>query len=399
MSHLWPSYNPLPISFVSGEGAWLLDKEDNRYLDAAGGIAVNALGYNHPALVQALVTQAQRLWHTSNMYHIDPAEALAARLCELSGMAEVFFGNSGAEANEAALKIIRLYGHSKGIAKPKIIVMERSFHGRTIATLSATSNTKIQQGFDPLVDDFIRVPFDDTEAVSQALQQHVDIVAIMVEPIQGESGIRIPKTGYLTKLRELADQHQALLILDEIQTGMGRTGKLFAYQHEAILPDIVTVAKALAGGLPIGACLIQGKALGLIHPGMHGSTFGGNLLATSVGLAMLTTLIDEHWIEHAKTKGAHLLEALQQALADIPEVQDIRGCGMMLGIELDRSCRDLMKVALQHGLLINVTADKVIRLLPPYILNDIELSLIVTRLNVVIREWLASQTTPVVTAQ
>lgn len=391
MSKLWPSYNPLPISFERGEGAWLFDSDNNRYLDTAGGIAVNALGYNHPALVQALVTQAQLLWHTSNMYHIAHAEALAERLCELSGMAQVFFGNSGAEANEAALKLTRLYARTKGIANPKVIVMERAFHGRTLATLSASGNPKIQQGFEPLVDSFVRVPFNDVPAVAAALEHNPDIVAIWVEPIQGESGVRVPNPGYLTALRQLADKHQVLLMLDEVQTGMGRTGKLFAYQHENILPDVLTTAKALAGGVPIGACLIQGKALALIHPGMHGSTFGGNPLATHVGLAMLTALETEGLIEQAGKKGARLLADLKTSLGDIPAVVDIRGQGLMIGIELDRPCRDLMTLALKQGLLINVSADKVIRLLPPFIINDIESSLIVTRLGVIIREWLAAQ--------
>jgi acetylornithine aminotransferase len=391
-SKLWPSYNPLPISFVRGEGAWLFDNEDKRYLDAAGGIAVNALGYSHPALVQALVSQAQLLWHTSNMYHIQHAEALAERLCELSGMAQVFFGNSGAEANEAALKLTRLYARTKGINYPKVLVMDRAFHGRTLAMLSASGNPKIQQGFEPLVDGFVRVPFNDIPAVATALNNHPDIVAIWVEPIQGESGVRLPKPGYLTALRELADKYQILLMLDEVQTGMGRTGKLFAYQHEAILPDIVTIAKALSGGVPIGACLIQGKALDLIHPGMHGSTFGGNPLATHVGLAVLETMVNDNLIEQAGKKGAHLLAELKSTLSDLPMVVDIRGQGLMIGIELDRPCRELMSLALNHGLLINVTADKVIRLLPPFIISDIESALIVTRLSVVIREWLAAQT-------
>lgn len=392
MSKLWPSYNPLPISFVRGEGAWLFDNEDKRYLDAAGGIAVNALGYNHPALVQALVSQAQLLWHTSNMYHIAHAEALADRLCELSGMEQVFFGNSGLEANEAALKLTRLYAHAKGITHPTVLVMERAFHGRSLATLSATNNPKIQDGFEPLVEGFVCVPFDDVPAVAAALENNPNIVAIWVEPIQGEGGVRLPKPGYLTSLRELADKHNILLMLDEVQTGMGRTGKLFAYQHEDILPDIVTVAKALGGGIPIGACLIRGKALDLIHPGMHGSTFGGNLLATHVGLAVLAALVNDELIDQAGKKGAHLLAELKSTLSDLPMVVDIRGQGLMIGIELDRPCRELMSIALKHGLLINVTADKVIRLLPPFILNDIEVSLIVSRLSVVIREWLAAQT-------
>ncbi len=391
MSQLWPSYNPLPVSFVRGEGAWLFDKDDNRYLDAAGGIAVNALGYSHPALVQALVSQAQLLWHTSNMYHIDHAEALASRLCELTGMAQVFFGNSGAEANEAALKLSRLFARTKGIAEPKIIVMERAFHGRTLATLSASGNPKIQQGFEPLVDSFIRVPYNDVTAVANAIQANPDVVGIWVEPIQGESGVRIPAPGYLSALRKLANQHQLLLMLDEVQTGMGRTGQLFAYQHEHILPDILTTAKALAGGVPIGACLIQGKALDLIHPGMHGSTFGGNPLATHAGLAMLTTLVNENLIADAGKKGAALLADLKTAFSDLSAIVDIRGMGLMIGIELDRPCRDLMRLALKHGLLINVTADKVIRLLPPFIINEIESQLIVNRLSVVIREWLTAQ--------
>lgn len=388
-NHLWPSYNPLPVSFVRGEGVWLYDDHDNRYLDAASGIAVTALGHSHPTVVQAIISQAQLLLHTTNMYQIAHAQALADKLCELSGMAQVFFGNSGAEANEAALKISRLYAKSKHIDDPQIIVMDKAFHGRTLATLSASGSLKIQAGFSPLVPGFIRVPFDDIDAVAQALANHKNVVAVMVEPIQGESGVRVPQTGYLKALRTLCNQHDVLLMLDEVQTGMGRTGRLFAYQYEDILPDVCTSAKALANGVPIGACLIQGKALNLIQSGMHGSTFGGNPLATHVGLAVLTALADDGIINTVFDKGEQFMAMLQEQLADLPEVIAIRGKGLIIGVELNRPCRDLMSVALDQGLLINVTADNVIRLLPPLIVSDIETSLMVSRLSVSLRTWLA----------
>lgn len=365
-----PTYGRLPVTFERGEGAWLFDEKNNRYLDAVSGIAVCSLGHAHPAVHQALCKQSEKLVHTSNLYGIAVQEQLADQLVEKSGMDNVFFCNSGAEANEAAIKLARKYGHDLGIDSPAIIVMEKSFHGRTLATLSATGNAKIQQGFAPLVEGFIRVPYNDVNAIEQAIAQHKNIVAVLVEPIQGEGGVNMPAADYLNRIRSLCDQHNLLMMLDEIQTGIGRTGKFLAYQHNAILPDVCTLAKALGNGVPIGACLARGKAATVLTAGNHGSTFGGNPLACSAALAVLATLDAENLIEQAAAKGAAIYRGFVEQLQGNAHVVDIRHKGMMIGIELDRPCTELVQAALQQGLLINVTGEKNIRLLPPLIMDD-----------------------------
>jgi acetylornithine aminotransferase len=368
--HLMNTYKPLPVGFERGEGAYLFDSEGNRYLDALCGIAVCGLGHAHPAVSDAICVQARLLLHTSNLYQIGLQQQLADALCRVSGMDRVFFSNSGAEANEAALKLARLYGHGKGIAEPRIIVTEGSFHGRTMATLAATGNPKIQAGFEPLVTGFLRVPYDDTRAISNLAASDTDVVAVLLEPITGEGGIRIPSPNYLPELRALCDQRGWLLILDEIQSGMGRTGQWFAHQHSGIQPDVMTLAKGLGNGVPIGACLARGEAAEVFRPGNHGSTFGGNPLAASAALAVLRTMEDEGLVERAALLGSRLLGRLTARLKDLGGVVSVRGSGLMLGIELDRPCADLVQQALQRKLLINVTADTVVRLLPPLILDD-----------------------------
>jgi acetylornithine aminotransferase len=364
---LMNTYGRLPVTFERGEGVWLFDNEGKRYLDALSGVAVNALGHSYPALVQAIQQQAAKLIHTSNIYGVQRQTELAAALCAVSGMQKVFFCNSGAEANEAAIKLARLFGHKKNIDKPTIIVMEQSFHGRTMATLTASGNRKIQAGFEPLVAGFTRAPYADFEALQTIGRNNPDVVAVLMEPVQGEGGINIAPPGFLKQLRELCDQRGWLLMLDEVQTGNGRTGTYFAYQRDGILPDVVTTAKGLGGGLPIGACLAQGVAAELFQPGNHGSTFGGNPLACAAGLAVVNAITGNDLIINAAHQGEYLVERLQQRLGEVPGVIAVRGFGLMIGIELNRPCAELVKLALAQGLLINVTADKVIRLLPPLI--------------------------------
>ena len=368
--HLMKTYQPLPVSFTHGEGVYLFDGAGERYLDALCGIAVCGLGHAHPAVSEAICSQAQRLLHTSNLYRIDLQEELANELCRVAAMDRVFFSNSGAEANEAALKLARLYGHQKGIDTPQVIVTEGSFHGRTLATLTATGNRKIQAGFEPLVPGFLRAPYDDLDAVRTIAGNSSGVVAVLVEPIAGEGGIRIPSENYLGELRQLCDEHGWLLMLDEIQTGMGRTGHWFAHQHAGIQPDVMTLAKGLGNGVPIGACLARGAAADIFQPGNHGSTFGGNPLSASAALAVLRTLEQEQLVERAAQLGKQMLEHFEQRLGGLDGVVSIRGKGLMLGIELDRPCVELMQQALQRKLLINVTADTVVRLLPPLILTD-----------------------------
>lgn len=374
-----PTYARLPLAFTRGEGAWLWDTHGKRYLDAISGIAVCNLGHAHPALTRALCDQASRLWHTSNLYRIELQETLAQELVRLSGMDKVFFCNSGAEANEAALKIARAFGHAKGIAEPKIAVFEGSFHGRTLATLSATSNPKVQQGFEPLVAGFVRVPYDDPQALAR-LADDAEIVAVLVEPIQGEGGVRIPAPGYLRQVRALCEHHGWLLMLDEVQTGIGRTGAWFACQREGVIPDVMTLAKALGNGFPIGACLARGQAAEVLQPGMHGSTFGGNFLACRVALEVLNIIACDRLLARAETLGARLLTELHLRLGHHPCVKAIRGCGLMLGIELNSPAAPLVQAALERGLLINVTATTVVRLLPPLILEDSQAELLVETL-------------------
>jgi acetylornithine aminotransferase len=363
-----PTYSRLPISFDRGQGVWRWDQNNNRYLDALSGIAVCNLGHAHPAVRDAIADQAGRLIHTSNIYGISNQEKLATQLAGLSGMNSIFFSNSGAEANEAAIKLARLYGHQKGIDRPEIIVMESSFHGRTLATLSATGNPKVQQGFEPLVEGFVRVPFNNIDAVRNETSNQ-SIVAVMVEPVQGEGGVHIPDATYLQQLRTICDQNDWLLMLDEIQTGIGRTGKMFAYQHHDIIPDVCTLAKALGNGVPIGACMAHGKAANILTSGTHGSTFGGNPLACAAALAVLKILEDTDQIQKAAEMGQYLLTGLQNALSTHPEVMEIRGLGMMFGIQLKSDCTALVNQALQLNTLINVTAGNTIRLLPPLILE------------------------------
>ncbi|MEQ1635852.1 MAG: aspartate aminotransferase family protein [Methylococcales bacterium] len=383
-SHIMPTYARLPVTFTRGQGAWLWDDQGQRYLDALSGISVCNLGHAHPAVHAAICAQSERLLHTSNIYGNALQEQLASALMAASGMDNVFFCNSGAEANEAAIKIARKYGHQQGIEKPAIIVMEKSFHGRTLATLSATGNTKIQQGFSPLVEGFIRVPYNDIAAIEQAISVHANIVAVMVEPVQGEGGINIPAADYLTQIRAICDRHNLLMLLDEIQSGMGRTGKFFAFQHQAITPDVCTLAKALGNGVPIGACLARGKAAEVLTAGSHGSTFGGNLLACSAALAVLATLQAENLINLATLKGNAITNGLKQNLQECAQVKDIRNLGLMIGIELYKPCAELVKVALANHLLINVTSDSVIRLLPPLVIDDAQIALLIATLSKII---------------
>jgi acetylornithine aminotransferase len=385
---LMATYNRLPVAFARGEGVWLWDTAGRRYLDALSGIAVCGLGHAHPAVSLALCDQAGLLVHTSNLYRVDAQETLGETLTTLSGMDSAFFCNSGAEANEAAIKIARLHAHRQGREQPAVLVMESGFHGRTLATLSATANRKVQAGFEPLVQGFVRVPYDDLEAAETAAAHRPDITAILVEPIQGEGGINVPSEDYLGRLRELCDRRGWLLMLDEIQTGMGRTGALFSYQSNGILPDVVTLAKGLGNGFPIGACLARGEAARVLGPGTHGSTFGGSPLASRVALAVIETLQGERLAERASRMGTYLLGELAQALGDIEGVVEVRGRGLMIGIELDRPCGDLVVRALEEGLLINVTAERVVRLLPPLILEQAEADLLLAQLTGLIRGFL-----------
>jgi acetylornithine aminotransferase len=386
---LMPTYKRLPIHFERGEGAWLWDTSGKRYLDALSGVAVCGLGHAHPAVRDALCNQAGTLIHTSNLYGIQLQETLADSLTRLSGMERVFFGNSGAEANEAAIKIARLHGHKRGIENPTIVVMENSFHGRTLATLSATGNRKVQAGFEPLVKGFVRVPFDDIESLRAVAKSTPDVVAVLVEPIQGEGGINIPSEDYLNQVRELCDQQGWLLMLDEIQTGMGRSGRLFAFQHKDILPDVVTLAKGLGNGVPIGACLARGEAAAVFQPGTHGSTFGGNPLACAAANAVLEVLESQDLATRAQTLGNRILSDFADQLQGIAGVEEIRGQGLLIGIELDRGCGELVAAALEQGLLINVTADRVVRLLPPLIMSDAEVDEMVAKTSNLIKDFLA----------
>ena len=388
MPHLMNVYARLPIAFTHGQGAWIYDEQGRRYLDALAGIAVNTLGHGHPRLVKALSEQAQRLIHTSNLYQVREQEVLADKLAGLSGMDECFFCNSGCEANEAAIKLARLYGHNKGIEQPAVIVMEKAFHGRTLATLSATGNRKVQAGFEPLVAGFVRVPFDDLAAVEAVAQHNSSVVAVLFEPIQGEGGIRLAHDEYIKGLRRICDAKGWLLMVDEVQCGTGRTGRWFAHQHAGVIPDVMTLAKGLASGVPIGACLAAGKAAGVFKLGSHGSTFGGNPFACVAALTTLAVIEQDGLMENALRLGDRIRSRLSVALAGIDAVVEIRGDGLLIGIELDRPCGELVQLALDAGLLINVTADKVVRLLPPMILNQAEADELVTKLAQLIREFL-----------
>ena len=383
------TYKRLPVTFDHGEGALLWDTQDKEYLDALSGIAVCNLGHAHPAVTKALCEQAGRLVHTSNIYGIAAQEALGDALTALAGMDKAFFGNSGAEANEAAIKLARLYGHGRGVKSPAVVVMENSFHGRTLATLSATGSRKVQAGFEPLVQGFIRVPYGDLAALRAVAQHQPDVVAVMVEPIQGEGGIRVPPADFLPGVRALCDDKGWLMMLDEIQTGMARTGRPFAYQHYDFKPDVMTVAKALGNGVPIGACLASGAAAELFAPGNHGSTFGGNPLACAAALTVCETIAAEQLWDRATELGARISDGLRAALHDVAGVSEIRGQGLMIGVELDRPCAELVPRALGAGLLINVTADSVIRLLPPLVMTEQQTDRLVSDLSAIVRNFLA----------
>ncbi|MCM8594845.1 aspartate aminotransferase family protein [Accumulibacter sp.] len=388
MSHLMNTYARLPVAFSHGNGSWLTDSEGRVYLDALSGIAVSTLGHNHPDLVGAISTQAARILHSSNLYEIPLQTQLADRLAELSGMDEVFFCNSGCEANEAAIKLARLYGHRQGVETPTTVVMERAFHGRTMATLSATGSRKAQAGFEPLVAGFVRVPYNRLEAIRAVARSNKNIIAVMLEVVQGEGGINSADIEFLRGLRALCDDRGWLLICDEVQCGMGRTGTWFAFQHARIRPDVVTLAKGLGGGVPIGACLAAGLAKGLFRPGNHGSTFGGNQLATTAALTTISVVERDGLIERAVTIGELIRDGLREALGDCPGVLDIRGQGLMIGVELGRPCAELVTRALAAGLLINVTADTVVRLLPPLTFSADEGRELVARLAPLIRDFL-----------
>ena len=391
MTSLMNTYARLPVTFVKGEGVWLWDDQGQRYLDALSGVAVCGLGHCHPRLTKAICQQAQTLIHTSNLFRVGKQEQLATRLVELSGMDNAFFCNSGAEANEAAIKLARLYGHNKGIALPTIIVMERSFHGRTMATLTASGNRKVQAGFEPLMTGFVRVPYNNLDAVAQVAANNKEVVALLVEPFQGEGGVNIPEVHYLQGLREICKQKDWLLMLDEVQSGIGRSGKWFAFQHSGIFPDVVTLAKGLGGGVPIGACLAKGVAAEVFKPGNHASTFGGNPIAAKVATAALETLAvisDENLLDHVVELGDFIRNRLSTQLANQKGVVDIRGQGLITGIELSVPCVDLVKKALERKLLINVTSDKVIRLLPAFVMQQSEAEQVVDILCSLIKEFL-----------
>ena len=395
MSHVMNTYARQPVAFVRGEGVWLWDEDGKKYLDALAGIAVNTLGYAHPKLVAALTKRIQSgVIHTSNLWRIPDQEMAADRVAEITGLDEVFFCNSGLEANECAIKIARKYGHDRGVAEPAIVVMEKAFHGRSLATLSATGSRKVQAGFEPLVTGFVRVPLNDLEAVRQAAEHNRNIVAVMVEPIQGEGGINVSRMEYLRGLYELCQRKQWLFISDEVQCGLGRTGKWFVYQHAGFLPDVVPLAKGLGSGVPVGACVVGGRAKGVLKPGNHGSTFGGNPLAMTAVHTTIDTMEEEGLLAAAERVGGAIRQGLADALGGLKGVAEVRGMGMMIGIELDDPCGDLVKRALEAGLVINVTVDKVIRVMPPLVMSEAEGRQVVERLAPLVREFLARAPQP-----
>jgi acetylornithine aminotransferase len=364
------TYARQPVAFVRGEGVYVWDEEGKRYLDAVAGVAVNTLGHGHPGLIKAISEQAASLIHSSNLYRVKRQEELAERLCGLSGMDKAFFCNSGCEANEAAIKLARLYGHNKGIANPTIIVTEKSFHGRTMATLSATGSRKIQAGFEPLLSGFARVPFNDIAAIRQVASTNKDVVAVLVEPLQGEGGINVAASDYMAELRKICDEFGLLMMLDEVQTGIARTGTWFAFQHSGVMPDVMALAKGLGSGVPVGACLARGEAAEVFKPGNHGSTFGGNPLACAAALATLEAVEKQSLRENAEKVGAYILAGLKDKIGNAAGVVDIRGQGLMIGIELDRPCGDIVAKMRDRGFLVNVTSDKVVRLVPPLIFSQ-----------------------------
>ena len=388
--NLMPTYSRLPISFEKGEGVWVFDKANNKYLDALSGIAVNTLGHNHPSLVKAISDQAVKFIHVSNYYYIEEQSILADKLVKLSGLSSVFFCNSGCEANEAAIKLARLHGHKLNIDTPNIIVMEGGFHGRTMGTLSASGGRKYQAGFEPLMSGYIRVPFDDVDSIEKIASKKNKVCAIFLEPIQGEGGINIPKNlkQYLKKLRQICDQNKWLLIFDEVQCGVGRTGKWFAHQYSTVKPDVMTLAKGLGSGVPIGACIANKTATQLMEPGKHGSTFGGNPLACSAGVATLKAIEKEYLIKNAAEQGTLITTLLKKKFKNNKNIVSIRSLGLMIGIQLSSPCGEVVNIALEKKLLINVTAENVIRLLPPLIINKTEAKLLADRLIDVIEIFL-----------
>ena len=387
MENLMNTYSRLPVTFARGEGAWLWDDQGNKYLDALAGIAVCGIGHCHPKLVKAISEQAGTLIHTSNLYHIDKQEKLAKKLAILSGLNKSFFCNSGAEANETAIKLARLYGHNKGIDQPTIIVMENSFHGRTMATLTATGNRKVQAGFEPLLTGFARVPFNDLDAIAQVSAHNKNVVAILVEPYQGEGGVNVPQANYLKGLRQICDENGWLLMLDEVQCGIGRSGKWFAFQNSEIVPDVITLAKSLGSGVPIGACIAGNVAGEIFKPGNHASTFGGNPLACTAAITTLDIIEEENLMCNALEQGAFIRKNLLEQLGNLSHVTQIRGHGLMIGIELTKPCGELVKKALEQGLLLNVTSDKVVRLLPPLVIKKNESEQIINMVSTLIKEF------------
>ena len=390
MSHLMNTYARLPVAFTHGQGAWLYDAAGNKYLDALAGIAVNGLGHAHPQLVAALRDQVGKLIHTSNVYRVTEQEQLADRLCALSGMQEVFFGNSGSEANEGALKLVRFLGHKQGEPEAQIIVMEHAWHGRTLATLAATGSDKARKGFDPLPGGFIRVPYNDLAAIENVAAGDKRVRAVWLEVLQGEGGIRVADVGYVRALRQLCDEMGWLLMIDEVQSGIGRTGKWFGYQWAEIVPDVLTLAKGLGSGVPIGAVLARGPAAGVFGPGNHGTTFGGGPLACRAGLETLRIIEADGLMDNAAARGSQIRNGFARALAGVSGLVAVRGEGLMIGIELDRPCGELVRQALDAGLLINVTQDTVIRLVPPLVLDASEADELVARLAPLVRAFLGS---------
>ena len=387
-THLMQTYAPQPVAFARGEGAWLWDTAGRRYLDALAGIAVNGLGHAHPVLTRAIAEQAQRLIHTSNLFQVPEQERLAAKLCALSGMDNAFFANSGAEANECAIKLARLYGHQRGVEEPAIVVMEKAWHGRTLATLSATGSRKAQAGFEPLMGGFLRVPYNDFGAVER-LAENASVVAVLMEVLQGEGGILVADTQYVRKLRELCDRKHWLFMIDEVQSGIGRTGKWFAHQWLGVVPDVMPLAKGLGGGVPIGACLARGVAANVFKPGNHGSTFGGGPLVCVAGITNLDIVEKDGLLEHAARMGEIVMGGLARELGSVAGVREVRGKGLMIGVELDRPCGDLVRRALAEGLVMNVTADRVIRLLPPLVITQAQAREIVAILVPLVKAFLA----------
>ena len=396
MSHVMNTYARQPVAFVRGEGVWLWDEAGKKYLDALAGIAVNTLGYGHPKLTAALTKRIQSgVLHTSNLWRIPDQEEAADRIAEITGLDEVFFCNSGLEANEAAIKVARKYGHERGVAEPAIIVMEKAFHGRSLATLSATGSRKVQAGFEPLVSGFVRVPLNDLDAVRQVAERNKNVVAVFVEPIQGEGGINVSRLEYLRGLKEICDRKEWLFMSDEVQCGLGRTGKWFVYQHAGLLPDVVPLAKGLASGVPVGACVVGGRAKGVFKPGNHGSTFGGNPLAMTAVVTTIDTIKEEGLLANAARVG----ELIRAGLAQVQGIAEVRGMGLMIGVDVGVACGELVRQALEAGLVVNVTAENVVRLLPALVMSEAEGRLVVERLAPLIRRFVERSPQPAAAAR